>query len=228
MSEGRRIAIGGFQHETNTFAPSKATFEAFVEPGGWPALTQGDALFADVAGINLPIAGFIEAARDLGHELLPLTWAAASPSAEVTNDAFERISGQIVEDLAALVRQGGLDGLYLDLHGAMVTEDHEDGEGEILRRVRAVVGEALPLVVSLDLHANITPEMVALSDALIAYRTYPHIDMAETGARAARHLHSLLESRAGRCKAFRQLPFLLQLTAGCTRAMRSARSLPSW
>ena len=216
MPDSYRIAIGGFQHETNTFAPSPATLEAFQQASGWPGLTCGSALFTDVAGINLPIAGFIEAAQGLGHELLPLSWAAATPSALVTRDAFERITGQILEDLVVLMDGSGFDGLYLDLHGAMVTEEFEDGEGEILRRVRAVVGEGLPIVASLDLHANITPDMVALSDALIAYRTYPHIDMAETGARAARHLDRLLSGRAGRCKAFRQLPFLLQLTAGCT------------
>ncbi len=208
-----RIAFGGFQHETNTFAPSPATFADFERAGGWPGLTRGEALFAAVAGVNIPIAGFIEEARNLGHELLPLSWAQATPSAQVTDDAFERITGQILEDLAG---HKDLDGLYLDLHGAMVTETHEDGEGEILRRIRDLLGPGLPIVVSLDLHANVTPEMVELADGLVIFRTYPHVDMAATGARAARHLDALLSGTAGRAKAFRQLPFLIPLTSGCT------------
>ena len=173
-----RIAIGGFEHETNTFAPSKATFEDFARPGAWPGLTRGPALLEAVSGINLPIAGFIEQARQAHHELLPLSWSQATPSAEVTEEAFERIVGQIIEDLRGLRH---LDAVYLDLHGAMVAEHVEDGEGEILARVRRVVGPDLPLVASLDLHANITPAMVELSDALVVFRTYPHVDMAKTG-----------------------------------------------
>lgn len=216
-----RIAIGGFQHETNTFAPSKAGLRAFLEPGGWPALCRGAAIFEVVQGANLPVAGFIEAARARGHALLPLSWAAASPSAHVTEEAFERIVGQIVDDLAGL---RDLDGVYLDLHGAMVAEHHEDGEGEVLRRVRAVVGPDLPVIVSLDLHANVTPEMVDLSDCLVAYRTYPHVDMADTGARAAALFDARLEAGAPFFKAYRKLPFLIPLPAGCTM-IEPAKSL---
>ncbi len=208
-----RIAVGGFQHETNTFAPSKASFEEFAAGSGWPALTRGDPLFPAVAGINLPISGFVDEARSLGHQLVPLAWAAASPSAQVTEEAFERITGQIFEELE---RAGGVDAVYLDLHGAMVTEHFQDGEGEILRRLRARVGTELPVVTSLDLHANVTPEMVALSESLVAYRTYPHVDMAETGARAARQLTAILRSGRKPAKAFRQIPFLLPITQGCT------------
>ena len=213
MSAGRRIAVGGFQHETNTFAPLPARYEDFAAGGGWPPLSRGEALLPAVAGINLPVAGFAEQATALGHKLLPLTWAATEPSAHVTEDAFERIMGMMLDDLRA---HGDLDAVYLDLHGAMVTEHLQDGEGEIERRVRDVIGPDKPLVVSLDLHANVTPEMVDLADALIAYRTYPHIDMAATGARAARHLNRLLAGADGRHAGFRQLPFLIPITAGCT------------
>ncbi len=208
-----RIAIGGFQHETNTFAPSKATFEDFARGGAWPGLARGPALFEAVAGINLPIAGFIERARQGGHELLPLSWAQATPSAEVIEDAYERIAGQILEDLRAL---GHCDAVYLDLHGAMVAEHLEDGEGELMARVRRAVGPAPPLVASLDLHANVTPAMVELSDALVAFRTYPHVDMAETGARAAELVARMLATGRKPVKAYRQLPFLIPTTAGCT------------
>jgi microcystin degradation protein MlrC len=111
---------------------------------------------------------------------------------------------------------GPLDAVYLDLHGAMVTEHFDDGEGEILARVRQVIGKDLPLVVSLDLHANVTPAMVEHADALIAYRTYPHVDMADTGRASAKHLALLLKSKQKFAKAFRQLPFLIPISWQCT------------
>lgn len=208
-----RIAFGGIQHETNTFAPSPATYADFEQPDGWPGLTTGADIFAAVAGINLPIAGFIEAAQSQGHELLPLAWCSATPSAQVAEDAFERLVGDMMARLKAL---GSVDGVYLDLHGAMVTEHLEDGEGEVLRRARAVVGPEIPIVASLDLHANVTPEMVELADCLVAYRSYPHIDFADTGARAAVELDRLLSGAGGGHKAFRQFPFLIPVLGGCT------------
>ena len=95
-------------------------------------------------------------------------------------------------------------------------EHLDDGEGEILARVRRVIGKDLPLVVSLDLHANVTPQMVEHADALIAYRTYPHVDMADTGRAAADHLAMLLRTRQRLAKAFRQLPFLIPISWQCT------------
>jgi microcystin degradation protein MlrC len=131
----------------------------------------------------------------------------------VTEDAFERIVKVMIDGIR---NAGKIDAVYLDLHGAMVTEHLDDGEGEVLRRVREVIGKDLPLVVSLDLHANVTAAMVEHADALIAYRTYPHIDMADTGRAAARHLTLLLRTGQRFAKAFRQLPFLIPLSWQCT------------
>src|ERR1043165_7673618 len=207
-----RIAIGGFLHETNTFAPTKATYVDFVHGGGWPRMATG-AEWLKLRNINVGISGFIEAAEAEGWDLVPTISCGASPCAHVTEDAFERIARLIVDGIA---RASDLDAVYLDLHGAMVTEHLDDGEGEILARVRRVIGKELPLVVSLDLHANVTPRMVEHADALIAYRTYPHVDMAETGRAAARHLALLLRSRQRLAKAFRQLPFLIPISWQCT------------
>ena len=207
-----RIAVGGFLHETNTFAPTKATYADFVHGGGWPAMAQDDVLEV-MRNINVGLAGFIAAAEAKGWELVPTISCGASPSAHVTEDAYERIVKVIVDGIAAA---GPLDAVYLDLHGAMVTEHLDDGEGEILRRVRQVIGAELPLVVSLDLHANVTPEMVEHADALIAYRTYPHVDMADTGRAAAEHLALLLGTKQKFAKAFRQLPFLIPISWQCT------------
>lgn len=207
-----RIAIGGFHHETNTFAPTKAGYEDFVRAAGWPGLSRGAELIPAVSGINIPSDGFVKAARAAGHELVPLVWCNASPSAHVTRDAYERIAGMMLEDLAAA---GPVDAVYLDLHGAMVPEHLQDGEGELIRRVRDLVGPDVVVVGSLDLHANVTPEMIAGADLLDAYRTYPHIDMSETGERVARILDRIFaEGRPA--KAFRQLDFLIPINWQCT------------
>src|SRR5215207_4573800 len=208
-----RIAVGAFLHETNTFAPTKATYQDFVHGGGWPSMAHGADVLKVMRNINVGLAGFVEAAEANGWELVPTISAAAVPSAHVTNDAFERVMKEMVEGIAAA---GRLDAVYLDLHGAMVTEHLDDGEGETLARVRKVIGEDLPLVVSLDLHANVSPEMVEHADALIAYRTYPHIDMADTGRACAKHLALMLKTKAPFAKAFRQLPFLIPISWQCT------------
>ena len=208
-----RIAVGGFLHETNTFAPTKATYDDFVHGGGWPAMAHGADVLRTMRRINVGLAGFVMAAEVNGWELVPTISAAATPCAHVTEDTFERIAKMMIDGIKAA---GQLDAVYLDLHGAMVAEHLDDGEGEILARVRKVIGKQLPLVVSLDLHANVTPEMVEHADALIAYRTYPHVDMADTGRAAAKHLALLLETKHKFAKAFRQLPFLIPISWQCT------------
>ena len=207
-----RIAIAGFQHETNTFAPSKATFDDFVRGSGWPPLLIGDQIFDGVKGMNLPIAGFIDEMAHSTHKLVPIAWAAASPSAQVTEDGYERIAKLIVDG----IRHAAPDCVYLDLHGAMVAEHVDDGEGELLRRVRNAIGSKVPLVASLDLHANVTRLMLDVSDGLIAYRTYPHIDMAVTGARTAKFLSTRIAGMARPPYAWRQIPFLIPINAQCT------------
>jgi len=216
-----RIAVGGFQHETNTFAPTKADFAAFESGGGWPPLSFGDDIVSRLDGANIPATGAIEVLHAAGHRAVGLAWGAASPSAHVTRDAYERIAGELVRRLADA---SPVDGVYLDLHGAMVTEHLDDGEGELLARVRAVVGPNVPVVASLDLHANVTRAMVERSNALVAYRTYPHVDMAATGARAARLLLDLKRHGAPLAKSLRTLDFLTGLPSQCTM-IEPARSL---
>ena len=208
-----RIAIGGFQHETNTFAPSKADYAAFEAGGGWPGVQYGESIFGAVEGANIPAAGAIQALRALGLSLAGTAWAAASPSAHVTADAFERILNEMVQRLKDALP---VDGVYLDLHGAMVVETYDDGEGEILRRVREALGPRVPVVASLDLHANVTRAMFERADALVAYRTYPHVDMAETGARAARLLHQILQTGQRPQRAFHQLEYLTGIPSQCS------------
>jgi len=210
-----RILIAGYQHETNTFAPSLADWAAFNTGESFPAFVRGQAMQAQLTGINIPVGGFIDAAKREGWQLVPSAWAGATPSSYVTRDAFERISAAILEDVRASMVQG-LDGVYLDLHGAAVAEHADDSEGELIARIRAIVGPQVPIVASLDLHANVTERMLRLADGLVAYRTYPHIDMADTGERAAVLMREHLRAGAKRLLQARRLPFLIPLNAQST------------
>ena len=209
-----RIAIAGFMHETNTFAPQKATWEDFIRTESFPGLSVGAEYLEVMPGKNIASAGFIAEAQAQGHELLPIAWCCAVPSAHVTEHAFETYAEMLLTGLAEATP---FDAVYLDLHGAMVCEHFEDGEGELLARVRAQIGPKMPLVVSLDLHSNTTTQMFDNCDGLIAYRTYPHVDMAHTGGRAARYLDAMLaDPEKPLAKAHRALPFLMPLTGQCT------------
>ncbi|CCE11035.1 conserved hypothetical protein [Bradyrhizobium sp. STM 3843] len=208
-----RIAIGGLLHETNTFAPTKAGYDAFMHGSGAASIADAASVLTTMRNINAGQSGFIAEAEAKGWDLVPTIACFASPSAHVTEDAFERIVGVMIDRIKAA---GAVDGVYLDLHGAMVTEHLDDGEGEILARVREVIGPDVPLVASLDLHANVTPEMIDHADALIAYRKYPHTDMADTGRASAQHLALLVNSQQRFAKAFRQLPFLIPISWQCT------------
>ena len=212
-----RILIAGYQHETNTFAPSLADWAAFNRGDSFPAFVHGPAMVDQLRGINIPVGGFIAAAKRQGWTLLPSCWAGAIPSSFVTRDAFERIASVICADALAATRDtGGLDAIYLDLHGAAVAEHAADSEGELIARLRAIVGAKLPIVVSLDLHANVTHRMLREADALVAYRTYPHVDMAATGALAAELLARRLQAGQRLPMAARRLPFLIPLNAQST------------
>lgn len=209
MTARPRIAIAGFQHETNTFAPFGASYDDFVRADGWPAMTTGAEILDVFPPLAIPIGSFINKARPI-YDLVPLIWCAAEPCGFVADEAFDRVAKVICDGIASA---GPLAAIYLDLHGAMVVQSFEDGEGELLRRVRAVAGPDIPLIVSLDMHANVTEAMVALSDGITIYRTYPHIDMIETAERAFDLLQQRIAHGKPLVKALRKAPFLVPLAA---------------
>ena len=171
-----RIGVAGFSHETNTFAPWPTGLPEFEANGYF----RGEELLTQ-AGTNTVIGGMIDAiGADSSIELLPIVATSAIPGGLVTAAA----AIQIDDEIAAGMRDGRPDAVVLDLHGAMVTELSDDGEAATLRKVREAVGSDIAIVAVLDLHANISREMVELADALIPYDTYPHIDNAERGAEA--------------------------------------------
>jgi microcystin degradation protein MlrC len=207
-----RIAIAGFMHETNCFVPDVTDYEQFANPPDRAGILRGEALLTEFAERGSATAGFLNG-NDSNHEVKPLLWASTTPGGPVTKHAYERIVSEII---ALLSEALPVEAVYLDLHGAMVSQEFEDGEGELLRRVRAVIGEEPPIVISLDYHANVTPQVVQHADAILPYLTYPHVDQFETGQRAAAAMQRLLIDGRPAGRALRQLPFLLPLNFQCT------------
>ncbi len=207
-----KIAVAGFQHETNRFCPYPTTLADFEREDGWPGLTAGNDLQRVFPKMNIPLGGFLKFA-ETRYEIVPILWASAEPGGLVEDAAFDEICRRILDAIEAVLP---IDGVYLDLHGAMVTETFEDGDGELLTRLRSRFGMELPVAVSLDLHANLTSQMTTQADVLTIFRTYPHLDMAETGYRAGELLDEMLTRRRKPYCAYRKLPLLIPLQSQCT------------
>jgi microcystin degradation protein MlrC len=211
-----RIAVGGFLHESHSFAAHATTYRDFLEPGGFPPLCHGQGLLDSLRHTSVPTAGAISVIESEGATIVPLAWGFANPAGPVQDEAFERIAALNCALLSMAMDDGPLDGVYLDLHGAAMVDSFPDAEGELLRRVRAIVGATLPLTISLDPHANLTPAMVNQADVVVPFRTYPHVDMKEAGARGASLLFERIRRGAPWARAFRRLDFWIPLGAQCT------------
>ncbi|WP_424140526.1 M81 family metallopeptidase [Roseomonas chloroacetimidivorans] len=211
-----RIAIAGFRHESHSFAPREAGWTEFKQPGNQAPMQRAATMIRALRGTSTPSAAVIAAAEAEGVALAPLIWTYATPSGPVTAEAFERITALLVAALSDALEQGPVDGVFLELHGAMVSQDFPDAESEVLRRVRAAVGPDVPVAATLDPHCNLTERMVALSDLLVPYRTYPHVDQLECGALAARLLLEMARGARRPAKAWRALDFWTPPPAQCT------------
>ncbi len=195
-----RVVIAQMKHETNTYSPVPTPLSRFAVGGGVPP--EGPAAHAAYRGTGSAIGAFIELAEAAGADIeIPIA-ANAWPSGPVEDAAFEHIAGRICGAVAR-----GCDAVLLDLHGAMVTQTYEDGEGELLRRLRAIDAE-VPIGVALDMHTNFYPAIAEHATAIAGYQTYPHVDMDGTGARAGRAIFALLAGRAHPAMAWGNRPML--------------------
>ncbi|MBC5764538.1 M81 family metallopeptidase [Ramlibacter albus] len=183
-----KLVIAQMKHETNTFSPVPTPLERFGFEGNPPP--RGEEAVAAYRGTGSAIAAFIELAEAAGAQYVVPVAGSAWPSGPVEDAAFEAMSALICDAVAQ-----GCDGVLLDLHGAMVTQTYEDGEGELLRRIRAVAPD-VPVGVALDMHTNLYDGMGDHSTVIAGYQTYPHIDMHGTGLRAGRALLAMLQGRA--------------------------------
>lgn len=196
-----RVVLAMMKHETNTFSPVPTDLARFSKgPDLLPY--RGGAVLDAYRGTGSCIAGFIDEAEAAGAEIAPSIAANAPPSGPVHTAAYEYVCDAILASVRA-----GCDAVLLDLHGAMVTEEYEDGEGELLARIRAIAS-GIPIGITLDMHANLYPAMVDNADVIAGYQTYPHVDYRETGVRAARPLFAMLRGAARPVMAWGNRPML--------------------
>ncbi len=209
----KAIAIGGIMHESNTFSDTPTDFEAFHT-------SIGDEIIDAWADTHHEMGGFIQGATQNGYTLYPTLMAAATPAGRVTDAAFDRLTEMLIQHLKTAPKS---EGLLLALHGAMVVESYPDGDGEVLRRLRAVFPAEFPIVVTLDHHANVSEQMVNLSTALVIYKTNPHIDQGHRGLQAAALMHRILSEGITPTQSLSKPPMLLNILYQNTSAepMRS-------
>ncbi|WP_454808171.1 M81 family metallopeptidase [Paraburkholderia fungorum] len=214
-----KILIARMNHETNTFSPVTTPLAAFGRNGP----SYGQDAFNENKGMQTAMAAFIDAAEREHAQIVTPISASANPSGRVEAAAYDAICDAIVTAAA------GCDAVMLDLHGAMVAENSNDGEGDLLARVRAALPHA-PIAVALDLHGNVTQKMIDNADVIVSFKTYPHVDMYETGAHAARLMFDLIHGNAKPVIAWRQPPLLTHTLRSATaegamkRAVDAARA----
>ena len=206
-----RIAIGAILQELNPFVSARATIDDFRKN----YFEEGEAVVTKLRDTKVEVAGAIAAFEKAGIEIVPLLATHGGAGGQVTRQCFDDLLDRLLRPLRAA---GRLDGIYLATHGAMAVEGSFDAESELLRQVRELVGDAMPLALSCDLHANVTPAMIGLADIIVGYQTYPHMDTYETGERTAallvRTIKGEVAPRMRMRKAPMQVAGVRQLTAG--------------
>jgi microcystin degradation protein MlrC len=205
------VLAARIMHETNTFSRVQTDMAAFRRRD----FHRDNEIPVAYRGTRSAFGATFEAADRFGWTLIHPISASANPSGIVTTEAFEALAEMLV---GAARRQGPVDGVLLHLHGAMVTEAHEDGEGELLERLRHTIGRDVPVVATLDLHANVTPRMAAMANALIAFRTYPHIDMHERAWQGALLLDRAMREEIRPRTVIARRPTIAALNHGRTQS----------
>ena len=199
-----RIALGGVSHETSTFISTPTTLADFEQGLG---LFRGQEVIEHFRGTNMCTGGFLDGAAKHGFEAVPLLWTFAYPSGLIERRTYETLKDEFLQRLKTAETEGGpVDGVLLDLHGAMVVEGIEDGDGDFIESVRQAFGPDRPIVMTQDLHGNHTLRRVKAADAIIGFDTYPHVDMGERGREAADLIVRRVRGEIRPVMALRQLP----------------------
>ena len=200
-----RVGVAGFLHESNTFLGIPTQYSDFVAA----SLTRGPALIERWKGAHHELGGFVDGLADAGVNIAPLFATFAVPGGTLSAECYERIATELLADLENSLP---LDGLLLALHGATVSEEFPDADGELLRRIRERVGPSMPIVATLDLHANVSRQMIEHTNATVAYRTNPHLDQRQRGLEAASLLVRTLRGEINPVQASETPPMLIQIS----------------
>ncbi len=205
----RRILSAEINHETNTFSILPTTLNSYKAR----RYLRGEEIREAMRGTNTEMGAHIDAAQRYGWELIQPIAAQATPAGKTTAETWSALSGAVLQ----ACRKGHFDGILLALHGAMVTEDQDDAEGDLLRRIRERIGMEVPLALTLDLHANVTDEMARLANIVRSYQTYPHVDLYERASEAADLLQLAMNGKIHPQTVVRRGPLLEGCNYGRTQ-----------
>ncbi len=223
----KRVGIAGFIHESNSFSPIPTPYQHFKDT----SLTRGAALVARWQGTHHQLGGFLQGAREFQFEPVPLLATYGVPSAPIPSESFEQLASDMTESLRAALP---LDGLLVALHGAAVAENFPDADGELAARFRQILGAQVPIMAVIDLHANISAKLVENTNAIVVYRSNPHLDQRERGLEAAGLMARTLRGEIAPVQALECPPLLLNITkqyteeAPAKRLYDDVRSLLAW
>lgn len=210
----KKVLTIQFRHETNSFCPRPADMQAFRNN----RLFVGAEVFPNMRGLGTELSAYMEvfdSREDV--QLTPTVAMYATPCGPVTREVYDLVTGQVLDTIR---KEGPFAGVLLDVHGAMVAEGHPDGEGDLMELLRRELGWEIPIMASLDLHANITEKMARCATALIPYNTYPHVDIYETGITLAKLMEKTLDGESRPVMAYRHIPFLQPLLSHDSEALR--------
>lgn len=216
----KQILTFGFRHETNAFCPAPANMQAYRN---CLFKVGAEAVLESQRGLGTEIGAFLdvfEAREDM--EIVPVLVLNATPSGPVTAEVYDFVTDAVTK---ALREQGPFDAVLIGYHGAMVADGHSDGEGDMLEVIRQIVGPDVPVMASMDLHANVTEKMARYADVLVPYEEYPHTDDYETGLETARMMEETLDGKLNPVMAYRYIPFLLPLFPTAEPQMRALYEL---
>jgi microcystin degradation protein MlrC len=206
----KRVGIAGFLHESNTYSPLPTTRSEFEQT----SLTKGEGLIRRWQGAHHELSGFLDGAKSFGFCPIPLMATYAIPGGTIRSEAFDSLADEMIEVLKSSLP---LDGLLIALHGATVAENFPDADGEMASRFRTILGPHIPIIATLDLHANVSRKMIANTNATVVYRSNPHLDQRERGVDAAQLMSLTLQNKILPVQACETPPLLINMTKQNTK-----------
>jgi microcystin degradation protein MlrC len=210
VRETMRVGIAGISHESNNFSSQPTTMERFEERG----IEKGEEIISRYKDSHSKIAGYLEGAEKFGFEIVPLFVANAMPMGPLTADTYEALVGKVLDSIK---NAGNLDGLFLYLHGAMVSEEYPDGDGELCARVRQLLGPDIPIMTTPDIHANMSRKMIDNTTATVIYRMNPHLDTRERGLETASLMACTLRGEINPVQWLEMPPMIINILKQHTR-----------
>lgn len=206
-----RVALMGIVHESNTFVSEMTTLDHFRK-GHWHF---GDDIIQEYTHAFHEVGGMIEAMQEAGIEIVPIMYAEATPGGTVTHAAFQHLTSELFSELK---KRLPVDGCLVVPHGAGVSELHRDMDGTWLEQLRALVGNDIPIIGTIDPHANVSAKMISSTNALVAYKTNPHVDQRNVGKEAGRLMADTLAGKIHPVQCFSALPLAISIEQQLTSA----------